>query len=651
MEGGLLARGRAASGPRGSRRRRRFASAATPAIAGLAVLALAALLAARLIRVATGDPGYPLWDPAAHGLAGLDLADALRAGDPLGVLRVLNDRVTWPFVHALLLLPGFLILGNGYATGDVVSAVSLGAAAVAVFMAGLALHPTRGPWLGTAAAVLLLLAPAYRLYGTLTMLEVPGALLLAIALGCMARAGGVGEPDTPRTRLALRAAGVASAALFLTKYNYGLLWLVPLAVHETTGSSLAGAREALAQVRARLGRGFRLRPFPLFVAAYVLFLAAIVVTGGWDLVVAGHAVSIHSPGNPAYFLYVIAIARLAVWWARRPAAPRAAWRALGARRRTLLATIGGPLAVWFAIPIPNRVDAFVSFVQNRPDAVPLGLLDRLTFYPRAFLNDYAPGALVGALALGLALIPPGLTRRGDPARLLYVAMWTGLLAAALHGYHQSRFLFTTALLIWLSAARTAVSLAQAGLARPGLPAPARHAVWGAALAALLAWGAWGGPSDGWLRAAHDGSQSGAALRPVLDWIADETPHEPGGSVLLGQNVRVSPALVAWHLRLVSPALRRASPARAPAPEAGGDSGAYAARARVLLGRYGRVLAVLPRSGGGLVDAALLAETRADSLVVERMRALPGVDVLAEEEFPQAGFRAVALARHTAPGAP
>src|SRR6266850_1040620 len=121
---------------------------ATPAIAGVAILGLATLLTTRLVRVAMGELGYPVCDPAAHGLAGLDLADAVRAGNPLDVLRVLNECVTWPFVHALFLLPGFLLLGNGYATGNIVSAVLLGGTALGTFAAGLALHPTRGPWLG-----------------------------------------------------------------------------------------------------------------------------------------------------------------------------------------------------------------------------------------------------------------------------------------------------------------------------------------------------------------------------------------------------------------------------------------------------------------------------------------------------------------------
>ena len=632
-------------------RRPRPAGSATRSLALLGVLLVAGAVAARLVRIAAGEPGFPLWDEAAHGLAGLDLADALRAGDLPGLLRVLNERVTWPFVHALLLLPGFLLLGSGYATGDVVSAVLLGGTAVAAFAAGLALHPTRGPWLGAMAAVLLLLAPAYRLHGTLTMLEVPGALLLAIALAWYVRAGLAGEPGTPRSRSALRAAGIASATLFLTKYNYGLLWLLPLAAHEATGSSAAGCRAVLDTALACLRGRPWLRPFPLFVAAYVLFLLAIVVTGGWDVVVAGHAVSIHSPGNPAYILYAILLIGAVTRWARRPAAARERWRALASRHRTLLATVGAPLAVWFAIPLPNRVQAFFSFVQNRSDAVPLGLLDRLVFYPHAFLADYAPVPAVGAVVLALALLPPRGTRRGDPARLVYLAMWVGLAAATFHAYHQSRFLFTTALMVWLSAGRAAVSLAERALARPEMPEALRRMAWGGALVALLAWGAWGGTSDLWLRAAHRGSQSGAALRPVLDWIADESARGPGRAVLLGYNVRVSPALVAWRLRLANPTLRRAAPARRPSPPPGADSAAFTAHASALLARHDRLLAILPIPGGSLVDASLLAEMRGDSLVVERLRTFPGVTVVAEERFSDAGFRVLELVHPSAAPGP
>lgn len=612
-------------------------------VAGLGVLLVAGIVTARLVRVILGEPGYPLWDEAAQGLAGLDLADAVHSGNPLRILQVLNERVTWPFVHSIFLLPGFLLLGSGYATGDLVSAVLFGAAAMAAFAAGLTLHPTRGAWAGTAAAVLLLLAPAYRLFGTQTMLEIPGAFLLGTALACYARAGTPGEPGTGGSHPMLRAAGFVSAALFLTKYNYGLLWLIPLAIHEATGCSAAGFGERLGAARAWIRGRSWLHPFPLFVAAYGLFLASIVLTGGWDVLVLGQKVSIHSAGNPAYFLYVVLLLRLGARWIRKRDEVRAQWRAIPGRARTLLATIGTPLAIWFAVPIPNRVQAFASFVQNRTDAFSMSLLDRLAYYPRVFCADYAPDPIAGAILLALAAIPPRGTRRGDPARLLYLAMWVGFLATTFHAYHQPRFIFTTALLIWLSAARTVVSFMDALLDRPGVPTRLAPAAWTAALAALLACGVWGGPADSRLRREHNGWQSGPPFGPVLDWIARETARRPGRTVLLGHNVRLSPAVVAWHLRIESASLRGAAPARLPGPPAA-DSAAFLSHAGALLRRYDRVLAVLPTPGGALVDASLLAEARDDSLTTELLRATPGVTASHEAHFPDAGFRALVLAR-------
>ena len=150
-------------------------------LAAVSVLAISAAL--ELARIAHAGRGLPMWDPAEHGLAGVTLAEALRRGDLVGFLLGLNRQVMWPFVHSLMLAPWVLVRGHDYPATDELSAALFAATVVTLGVAGLRLHPTRGVWVGAAAAALALTAPLYRFFGTVTMLEMPGAFLLALTAG------------------------------------------------------------------------------------------------------------------------------------------------------------------------------------------------------------------------------------------------------------------------------------------------------------------------------------------------------------------------------------------------------------------------------------------------------------------------------------
>src|SRR5262249_45138995 len=156
-----------------------------------------------------------MWDPAEHGLAGVTLARALGRGDLLEFLLGVNRQVLWPFVHSLLLAPWVLVFGDDYATTDRLSSLLFAGTVIAAFFAGLSLNARRGAWVGCGAAALVLLAPHYRLYGTLTMLEMPGAFLLALTLCFHLQAAR--DPASPRL---LVAAGGSTTAPVLCKCNY-----------------------------------------------------------------------------------------------------------------------------------------------------------------------------------------------------------------------------------------------------------------------------------------------------------------------------------------------------------------------------------------------------------------------------------------------
>jgi hypothetical protein len=590
-------------------------------VSAIAVTALATASAVELGAICRSSRGLPLWDLAYHGWAGVELAGDVRRGDLLGFLLAVNRQVGWPFVHSLMLLPCFLAWGDDYLTAERLSVMLFAATVIAVYAAGLKLHPTRGAWAGCLAASLVLLAPAYRLFGTLPMFEMPGAFWLALTLALHLR-----TRTAAASRALTIAAGLSTTALFLCKYNYGLMWIAPLALHEWLALSRQRRAELMARTRASIRSRQWVRPFPLFVLAFLSALIGILISGGGVFHLMGRRVSVQSPGNPAYALVVI----LSIWaWARlRRMGWRRAWRGLSDRHRILVATVVIPIWFWFLVPYPNRVREFFGFVVNRDSGQPLLSLENLLYYPRAFTQDYSPAPVVGWIVLLLALVPPRRSRTGgDANRLLYLALWFGVLPTLLHHYRDPRFLFTTALLIWLRAAQTVTGLAAAVLDRPNGGRFLREPLWVAGLLAALAWAWAGGPPAGEILAARRPWYSPPAFAAVLDRVLDRAAREPAGSRLLGISNWLNPGLVTWHASLTRPGMPRAQlPRRLPWLPRGASEGAIAERLTALKRSGQPVIAALPGARSPMASRAYREEIWADSVTAVRLSADPDVIV-------------------------
>ncbi len=624
-----------------------------------ALAALAMLAAWELGRLGRAHPSLPLWDEAAHAFTGVQVADAIRHLNPLELFLAINRQVVWPFVHSLLLAPAFLLGGNGFGSAEAANLALFVAAVLALFAAGSRLHPTRGAMAGLAAGALALLAPSYRQFGTLSMLEIPGALLLAAAFALHARAA-----EGPLVPGRLRAAGLATTALFLCKYNYGLLWLAPLALWEWGLLTPAFRARARAAAARRMTARWWLRPMPLVLGLGAAAVLGILATGGGEFRLAGQRVSMRSPGNLAYGLWLAGIAWLL--FPRRGRETRLVWvwARLPERARLLAAWIALPLAVWFTLPYPNRVKEFFGFIANRDSGTPWWTAEGLAFYPRAFAADYSPAPWVAGLVAALALAAPFaallLRAPGPPhaapsasderaagarraVHLAALALGVGLAATVFHRYRDSRFFFTVAPLAWLCAAHAAVTLGDALLRRlPG--AMLRQAAWSAAAAALLV-AAWlGAPSDADVlarRAALRGPAStAAAMDAVLDAMAprfvppdfryaafepaplpapDPNRDFPARAFLLGYGNVLSPGLLAWHARLTRPDVTPARlPGRAPHVAAGAEDAAIEARLRWLEARADLVIVALADGLAGPLAGEYRAETWADRETAARL---------------------------------
>ena len=226
------------------------------------------------------------------------------------------------------------------------------------------------------------------------------------------------------------ATGVLSAALFLTKYNYGLLWLAPLLLNEAW-IACGGPRGVSIASCARRGVSICAAPSRYSLAIYLVGLAAIALTGGGTLRVGERAVSVTSIGNPLLLLVVIVLAR-AVWPPRRSWERWRHWEgSLAERHRVLLWTIAIPIAVWLLLPPHLR--NFVDFVENSSSGPPLWSAAGLLFYPRVFVEQYHARSLVGIAALLSAVAALARIRRATPTmRTLLLVVAVAVAALAVH---------------------------------------------------------------------------------------------------------------------------------------------------------------------------------------------------------------------------
>jgi hypothetical protein len=448
-----------------------------PALVYVAAVALA-LLAARttiaLWRFATVAPELPLWDEAKYGVDGLRLAAAAAELDVARWLAIVYGLDVWPPLFPIVESLAFLAAGPSVAVARGLMATLFLATVAAAYWAGREIAP-RSPAVAVAAAVLVATSPFVQLFGAHVMLELPGALLLLLALAAHARslppaqadaasdaAPAAGEPriGSPTRWRFLAAAGLLTSALFFTKYNYAVLWMLPLAASEAW-IACGGPRAAVARLAGRARRVDLRRPWTAFVAVYMLALVAILVTGGGTLRVAGREASVTSIGNPLLLLLVLCGLRAAA----RPRRTLASWRRwsreLPPRHRVLLRTAALPAAAWLLLP--PHLGSFVDFLDNRESGLPR-TVETLIFHPRVFVGEYHASPAVGVVVLGLALFALTRLGRATPAvRVLLLAAAAGLAATALHPYKEPRFFFVVAPLLWLAAAWALTTLVESAV--------------------------------------------------------------------------------------------------------------------------------------------------------------------------------------------
>ncbi len=471
----------------------------------------------------------PLWDMAEHGWQALVIARDLQDGRLWQLLVDLNRQDTWPFGYSLLVAPLLLVGGGDFAAATLSSAV-LFAVAPALLLA-VARELDDGPvglGAGILAASLFVVSPVLRLFAILVMRELAGVALTLLAFHFYLRA-------VRRESLALyRASGAAALTLFFVKYNYAVLWLLGVAVHQF-GRLPAGARAAL-------GRRIAAWVWPWPTRQPRRALPALALYGLLGLAVVGRGV------GPALYAVLVGGAALWVWrLGRHPALVRARWRALPPPARAGLETLVMPLWLWALSPSPLHVRKLLGFLVNRGTGLPALSLDALSFYGRSFVHDYAADWRIGtAVLVAAAVSAVGLWRAGEPYRALILVIGVQVAAATVHPYKAARFFVTTAPLVMLLAS-VGVARAVARLAGPtrgwlvsGVPA--------VAAAALLIGGLAGPEATARLAARYSVQSADPALAAPLRYIDEHAPRT-GRVAVVGAFAELSPGLIRWTLAL------------------------------------------------------------------------------------------------------
>lgn len=410
------------------------------AAAALALTALAAIQSWQLYTFYLAQNRLPQWDMAGHAWGGIALHQALRQGQPLRFLRLLNAQDKWPFGFSLLLLPFVWAGDDSFAAATLLSTVLFTFVPLLLLWAAWEVDAGAvGWWSGVLAALLFLASPLLRVFAVLMMREEAGVFFSLLAFCAYLRArrrGGEGP---------WRLAGLAVLALFLIKYNYALTWGAAMAANEIRRLSPESRARLRQEAVGRLWpwgerRGFAWR----LAAVYLYAMAAGALLGA----------------NVGYALYAALLAATVAVvqrWRRDPAGAVAWYRRLPAAGRALVTTVVLPLWVWFLSPWPIHLREILAFLRNRSTGPPLTSPGAWLYYPRAFVRDAAPAPLGLAVLtlLALALLCRWSSARrlagGEPNRVLLFAAGLSFLLPTLHPYKEPRFLATAVPFALLSA--------------------------------------------------------------------------------------------------------------------------------------------------------------------------------------------------------
>jgi hypothetical protein len=505
-----------------------------PAFFLLVILALAevaAVVAQHTIRVVEARGLLPRWDLATHLVLGWTDYHFLVTGRIHRLLWDLWLQGYWPPVLSIFQMPFYLLFGGSMSAGlwsSMVALVLTGIVGCAVLW-----RQWREDALVPASlfVALLISSPYLLAYASVTMTEMPGAFLQLLVVLCYVRYRQ--QPDESTAR----AFAISLTILFFTKYNFFLLLVIPLVIHEWLERAAGeSAPPALAALRRTLSS-----PAAVLLGLYFAFVLFVSRTGGFEFHVLGRRVTVHTIGNSGHIVLYVLLVRL--WYLHRRR--RIDWdRLIAADRRVrpLLRWFVLPVTIWFAAPYPNHIRDFANLVFNRPLGEPT-MGSGLSTYLDALRTSYFHSSWIFVMVVAAFVVAVWRYSR-QPAWMQWLILAVPLQfgAIALHQTRFPRFLLLTVVLLCLVAAGEAGRWFTNGRGRR---------VAGSVLAVvmlLLGIGAAHAAvtQERFRRIAFENYTDSTALRGALGSMrGDLTPDDR--LVIIGEGNEVSPALFRWEL--------------------------------------------------------------------------------------------------------
>ncbi len=524
-----------ATGPRRPTWQHRFAPVALITVATVASAHVMHVVSHHTIDAVRAQHLLPRWDLATHLVQGWLDYHLLLTGQIHRLLWDLWLQGYWPPGLSIWQVPFYLVLG-----GDMTSGLwSSAAAFVLVGVTGVVVLWRQwrdGGFLPASLFLALLLSSPFLLaYAIVTMTEMLGALAQLVVLLCYQR---YREDASVR---AARLFALSLTTLFFVKYNYFVLLVVPLLLHEwlERTSGWSGARRVSSLWRYT--RRTLSSPSGAFVGLYLVALVIVLGTGGFEIRLLGQRISMRSIGNTGHVVLYILLARL--WYLHRRG--RIDWARLTAadpRVRPLVVWFAVPVTTWLASPYPNHIRDVANLVINRPLGEPTvgtGVSTYLDALGGAYFYSEWTLAFVVAVFVAAAVR----YRRQPPLmQLLIVAVPLQFAAIALHQTRFPRFLLLTVVLLCLAAASEIgrwVAGARLGRLVAGLLAPFVVASGVIAARGLV--------TEQRFRAlAFEHYVFSEPLRPALESIRGDL--SAGDRLLVvGHTDQLSPALFRWEL--------------------------------------------------------------------------------------------------------
>jgi hypothetical protein len=288
-------------------------------------------------------------------------------------------------------------------------------------------------------------SPFLLAYATVTMTEMLGALAQLLVLLCYLS---YRQDPSPRTA---RLFAVSLTVLFFVKYNYFVLLVGPLLLHEWLERTSRWSLTRRSTSVWRWTRRVLSSPTGAFVGLYIAGLMIILSTGGFEFQLQGHRVSVHGIGNSGHVVLYFLLGRL--WYLQRRG--RIDWGRLTSadpRIGPLLLWFAVPVTIWLASPYPNHIRDVANLVINRPlgePTVATGIATYLDALQTAyFYTEWILGFVLAAFGVAAARY-----RKQPPLmQWLILAIPLQFAAIALHQTRFPRFLLLTVVLLCLAAA-------------------------------------------------------------------------------------------------------------------------------------------------------------------------------------------------------